>query len=285
VAGHARSRRVGAGLRDAGGRALREVVAEHGVELDRVDGARQAAARACTAYLELHIEQGPVWRREGRCGRGGERHVRRGAPRGSSSTGQASHAGTTPMDIAPRRGPRRRGDRAGRWSAVALRHSGVGTTGLAAPGAGDPHGGRRARPSSWPTCATRGRPLAAEMLEEARATARRGRRPRTAARWSESEMWRIEPIPFDAGSSPPRARPRGPGARWPAGRCTTPARWRATCPAAMMFTSSTAGLSHAKEEDTPEARPRARRSTRSYGSRSTWREAAGGRLARDQAVA
>src|SRR6266851_2817960 len=47
------------GRRDADGRLLPEVLAERGVELDRVLEARKQLAGAA-AYLELHIEQGPV---------------------------------------------------------------------------------------------------------------------------------------------------------------------------------------------------------------------------------
>ena len=50
------------------------------------------------AYLELHIEQGPVLEREGRAvaavtGTAGVERVR------LRFTGQAAHAGTTPMDM------------------------------------------------------------------------------------------------------------------------------------------------------------------------------------------
>src|SRR4051795_13041795 len=51
-------------LRDANGVRLEDVVGEHGVELDR---AHEAGARLqhVRAYLELHIEQGPVLESEG----------------------------------------------------------------------------------------------------------------------------------------------------------------------------------------------------------------------------
>jgi N-carbamoyl-L-amino-acid hydrolase len=45
--------------RDADGIALPDALAEHGVELDRALDARRQLAGAA-AYLELHIEQGPV---------------------------------------------------------------------------------------------------------------------------------------------------------------------------------------------------------------------------------
>ncbi len=56
-AGDARPRAV-AGLQDAEGRTMRDVLAEHGVDIER---APECAARreGLAAYLELHIEQGP----------------------------------------------------------------------------------------------------------------------------------------------------------------------------------------------------------------------------------
>src|SRR2546422_9403864 len=45
--------------KDADGNALPEVLAEHGVDLDRALEARKQLENAA-AYLELHIEQGPV---------------------------------------------------------------------------------------------------------------------------------------------------------------------------------------------------------------------------------
>jgi N-carbamoyl-L-amino-acid hydrolase len=48
-----------AGRRDAGGRAIEEVLAASGVELARAGG-KHELLRDAIAYLELHIEQGPV---------------------------------------------------------------------------------------------------------------------------------------------------------------------------------------------------------------------------------
>src|SRR5215218_5329075 len=82
--------------KDADGNALPEVLAEHGVDLDRALGARKQLANAA-AYLELHIEQGPVLETLdlplgvvlGTFGV--ERHQ-------VTFRGQAAHAGSTPMD-------------------------------------------------------------------------------------------------------------------------------------------------------------------------------------------
>ncbi len=82
--------------RDADGIALPDALAEHGVELDRALEA-QRQLEGAVAYLELHIEQGPVLESLdlplgvvlGTFGV--ERHL-------VTWRGQAAHAGSTPMD-------------------------------------------------------------------------------------------------------------------------------------------------------------------------------------------
>src|SRR2546421_4923381 len=82
--------------RDADGISLPDALAAHGVELDRALDARPELENAA-AYLELHIEQGPVLESMdlplgvvlGTFGV--ERH-------GVTFRGQAAHAGSTPMD-------------------------------------------------------------------------------------------------------------------------------------------------------------------------------------------
>jgi Acetylornithine deacetylase/Succinyl-diaminopimelate desuccinylase and related deacylases len=82
--------------RDAEGVALPDALAEHGVDLDRALEARTQLEGAA-AYLELHIEQGPVLESLdlplgvvlGTFGV--ERHL-------VTFRGQAAHAGSTPMD-------------------------------------------------------------------------------------------------------------------------------------------------------------------------------------------
>src|SRR4051812_27068206 len=81
---------------DANGVALPDALREHGVDLDRALDARSELESA-VAYLELHIEQGPVLESMdlplgvvlGTFGV--ERHQ-------ITWTGQAAHAGSTPMD-------------------------------------------------------------------------------------------------------------------------------------------------------------------------------------------
>src|SRR3954451_3000011 len=83
-------------LTDHDGRRLEEVLRERGVELDRALEAR-SRLRDVKAYLELHIEQGPVLESEGLpvgtvLGTVGvERHR-------AVFSGQAAHAGATPIE-------------------------------------------------------------------------------------------------------------------------------------------------------------------------------------------
>jgi hydantoinase/carbamoylase family amidase len=83
-------------LTDRDGVRLPDALAEHGVDLDRATEARSQLDNAA-AYLELHIEQGPVLERlDLPLGAvlgtfGVERHR-------ITWTGQAAHAGSTPMD-------------------------------------------------------------------------------------------------------------------------------------------------------------------------------------------
>src|SRR3954471_23559826 len=115
-----------ANLTDRDGVKLVDAVAEHGVDLDRAGEAR-AELRNAAAYLELHIEQGPVLEHLGLpmgavLGTFGvERHA-------VTFTGQAAHSGSTPM--AHRR------DALGGVSKlhlavreIAVRRGGVGTVG------------------------------------------------------------------------------------------------------------------------------------------------------------
>ncbi|MEK6274501.1 MAG: hydantoinase/carbamoylase family amidase [Actinomycetota bacterium] len=81
--------------RDADGNSLPDVLAEHGVDLDK---ASEANLKNAAAYLELHIEQGPVLESLNLplgvvLGTFGvERHQ-------VTFRGQAAHAGSTPMDV------------------------------------------------------------------------------------------------------------------------------------------------------------------------------------------
>ncbi|MFL5869243.1 MAG: Zn-dependent hydrolase [Thermoleophilaceae bacterium] len=228
------------GLRDTEGRALPEVLAEHGVELERAPGA-QSRREGVAAYLELHIEQGPVLEREGISvaavsGTFGDERKR------FVFDGQASHAGTTPMEMR-----RDAGLAAARLALavdrIAREHGGVGTAGAlrlepgivtAVPGRAEVLVDLRHAEAE---------PLAA-MLEETRRAAADSGCPVT-----EEHIWSIEPIPFDQRL----VRAAGAQRVIASGALHDAAQMALHVPTAMLFAPSTGGLSHAPGEDTPEA--------------------------------
>ncbi len=236
------------GARDAEDRPVRDVLAEHGVELDR---AGEAARRreGLVAYIELHIEQGPVLEREGLpiaavSGTVGvERHR-------FVFDGQASHAGTTPMEL------RRDAGLAAAQTALAVehiarRHDGVGTTGsmrlepgipTAVPGRAELLVDLR-HPDAGPL---------AEMLDEVREAARHAAAERGCA-VAFAEVWSIEPIRFDERLVAAAREAAGSDRTLASGALHDAAPMALVVPAAMLFTPSTSGLSHTREEDTPEA--------------------------------
>ncbi|MBD0281153.1 MAG: Zn-dependent hydrolase [Thermoleophilaceae bacterium] len=235
------------GLRDAEGGALGEVLAEHGVDLERTTAAT-ARRESLIAYLELHIEQGPVLEGEGLpvaavSGTFGVERYR------FSFDGQASHAGTTPMDM------RRDAGLAAAGTALAVeqiarRHEGVGTCGRVDLEPGIPTAVAGRADLLVDLRHAQGEPLAA-MLAETRAEAARAAAGRGCS-MSDSELWRIEPISFDGRLVTAALEAACTGRALPSGALHDAAEMARHLPAAMMFTSSTRGISHAKEEDTPE---------------------------------
>lgn len=247
------------GLTDADGRSLAEVVAEHGVDVDRAPDAAHRRERLA-AYLELHIEQGPVLESEGLAVAavtgtyGVERHR-------FTFVGQASHAGTTPMEMR-----RDAGLAAARLAlavdGIARRHGGVGTAGAmrlepgvvtAVPGRAQlavdlRHG--EAGPLADMLAAVR------KAAQEAAAGGSMAAGEAAAAgegvEVEESEIWHIEPIPFDGGLVGRALEAAGTRRRLASGALHDAAELARHVPTVMLFTSSTNGLSHAAEEDTPE---------------------------------
>jgi hydantoinase/carbamoylase family amidase len=114
------------GLRDAGGVTLADALASCGVDLDRATEATSSLDGA-VAYLELHIEQGPVLLGSSRLASavsgtvGVERHL-------ITFSGQAAHAGSTPMNV------RRDTLAAAAQATLAIRQSGIARGGVATVG-------------------------------------------------------------------------------------------------------------------------------------------------------
>ena len=237
-------------LVDAGGRRLEDVVREHGVDLDR---AHEAGSRLehVRAYLELHIEQGPVLEGEGLAVGtvlgtvGVERHR-------LVFRGQAAHAGSTPIE-------QRRDSflAAARFALelreVARRRNGVCTVGDARcePGVVTAVPGRT-------TLLVDQRNLSAgelaEMLAEMRSAAQ-GAADAERCTVEFEQLWRIDPIPFDreliAAATAACLEVAGSDRQLPSGPLHDAAEMARRVPTVMIFSSSTNGLSHTREEDTP----------------------------------
>jgi hydantoinase/carbamoylase family amidase len=234
-------------LTDAEGRILEDVLAENDVVLDRATEAR-TRREGLIAYLELHIEQGPVLEREGVAvaavsGTAGvERHR-------LTFTGQAAHAGTTPMAL------RHDAGLAAAQTALAVeeiarRHGGVGTTGRLSLAPGIPTAVAGEAELTVDLRHAEADPLA-DMLEETRRAADGAARERECA-LGESLIWQIEPVAFDERLVAAALEEAGSGRTLASGALHDAAEMARHLPVAMVFTPSTGGLSHAKEEDTPE---------------------------------
>ena len=238
--------------RDADGIALPDALREHGVELDRALEARRQLANAA-AYLELHIEQGPVLESLGLplgvvLGTFGvERHL-------VTWRGQAAHAGSTPMD--------RRRDALAGAARLALELRAIAER--AGGGAVCTSGGVVCRPGIVTSVVETAEQLLdqrhldaatlAAMLEDARASSERFAREENLD-VSFDRIWRIEPILFDPGlielADEAVREVAGTSHRLPSGPLHDAAEVaRAGIPTVMLFVQSLRGLSHTKLEDT-----------------------------------
>lgn len=239
-------------LRDRAGTPLPDALAAHGVDLKRARLAGRQAAGAA-AYLELHIEQGPVLEGMGLplgvvVGTFGvERHA-------ISFTGQAAHAGSTPMD-------RRRDAFAAAAKlgleirAIARRHGGVCTVGscVTRPGIVTAVVGECV--ITLDQRHMDAGELAAMLREAQEASEQFAAEEGCEVAWE--RIWRIEPIPFhpeliDMGEAAIRAV-SGSAHRLPSGPLHDAAEVsRAGVPTVMLFVQSLRGISHNKIEDTLE---------------------------------
>jgi beta-ureidopropionase / N-carbamoyl-L-amino-acid hydrolase len=237
---------------DAGGKALPEVLSAHGVDLDRALEARSRLDGAA-AYLELHIEQGPVLEALdlplgvvlGTFGV--ERHQ-------ITFRGQAAHAGSTPMD--------KRRDALGAAAKLALEIREIAKR--TGDGAVCTMGSCVTKPgivtSVVETCTVlldqrhldAGR--LASMLAEAKGASQRfADEEDVDAEWE--RVWSIEPILFDedliALADEAVNEVAGQSHRLPSGPLHDAAEVsRAGVPTVMLFVQSLRGLSHTKLEDT-----------------------------------
>jgi N-carbamoyl-L-amino-acid hydrolase len=238
--------------RDGDGIALPDALREHGVELDRALEARRQLEGAA-AYLELHIEQGPVLESLdlplgvvlGTFGC--ERH-------GITWRGQAAHAGSTPME--------KRRDALAGCAKLALEIRGIAKR--TGDGAVCTSGNVVCKPGIVTSVVETAEQLLdqrhldaeklAGMLAEAKeASERFAGEEDVEVSWN--RIWAIEPILFDEGlvelADEAVREVAGTSHRLPSGPLHDAAEVaRAGVPTVMLFVQSLRGLSHTKLEDT-----------------------------------
>jgi beta-ureidopropionase / N-carbamoyl-L-amino-acid hydrolase len=237
---------------DANGIRWEDALREHGVDLDRATESRRQLENAA-AYLELHIEQGPVLEAMGLpvggvLGTFGvERHL-------ITWRGQAAHAGSTPME--------QRRDALAGAAKLALGSRGVARR--AGGGAVCTSGGVVCKPGIVTSVVETAEQLLdqrhldadtlARMLTEAReASERFAAEENVDVSWD--RIWHIQPILFDeelvALADEAVREVTGQSHRLPSGPLHDAAEVaRAGVPTVMLFVQSLRGLSHTKLEDT-----------------------------------
>ncbi len=241
------------GLTDRDGTALPDALAAHGVELDRM---RESGRRldGALAYLELHIEQGPVLE---------QLDLSLGAVLGTFGvqrhrvrfTGAHAHAGASPMHLrrdaflaAARSSLAWRDDAAARDDVRATTGSVRVTPGIvtAFNGSCEVSLDQRALDAN----------VLADMLATARARSEEiAEEEGCTVAWE--RVWEIEPIPFDAElielADAAIAEVAGTSTRLPSGPLHDAAEMARRIPTVMLFVRSIGGVSHTKEEDTSDA--------------------------------
>ena len=238
------------GLRDSAGVTLPDALAKHGFGLDRLAEAR-GPLEGAAAYLELHIEQGPVLERLDQplgvvLGTFGLERTRVGF------AGQSAHAGSTPMEV-------RRDALAAAARLVfdlreiAKRGGGVGTVGTisarpgivtAVPGVCEIVLDQRHLEAGG---------LASMVVQARQAAERIAEEEEVQLDWQ--QIWSIDPIHFDPdlielGQAAVR-EVASDAPTLPSGPLHDAAEAaRVGVPTVMLFVQSLRGLSHTKEEDT-----------------------------------
>ena len=239
-------------LRDARGVALADALAECGVDLDRAPAAAERL-RGAVAYLELHIEQGPVLLDGGRlaCAVSGtvgvERHL-------MTFAGQAAHAGSTPMAL------RQDSLAAAARAALEIRqsainHYGLGTVGRmqSVPGVITAVAGstemqldqRHLDPDELAAMFAEAREACRSAAEEFNCTV------------EERDVFRAAPTPFDRAlvelaRAGVREAGGGAGEPIPSGPLHDATEIGRVVPTAMIFAQSDPPISHASIEDSGE---------------------------------
>jgi hydantoinase/carbamoylase family amidase len=241
-------------LKDKDGIALPEALKAHGIDLDRAKECRRQLKNAA-AYLELHIEQGPVLE---------SMDLPLGVVLGTFGVerhritwrGQAAHAGSTPMD--------KRRDALAGAAKLALEIRPIAQrTGA---GAVCTSGGVVCKPGIVTSVVETAEQLLdqrhldaaqlASMLDQAKAASRRfAEEEHLTVEWE--RIWNIEPILFHPDlielCDQAIRETCGTSHRLPSGPLHDAAEVaRAGVPTIMLFVQSLRGLSHTKLEDTKE---------------------------------
>jgi hydantoinase/carbamoylase family amidase len=239
---------------DAAGIRLPDALREHGVDLDSALAARSELEGAA-AYLELHIEQGPVLEAMGLplgvvLGTFGvERHQ-------VTFRGQAAHAGSTPMD--------KRRDALGGAARLELEIREIAKR--TGDGAVCTMGGVVTKPGIVTSVVETAECLLDQRhLDSAKLAAMLGDAKRASERFAGDEnievdwvrIWNIEPILFDEAliqlAEESIDEVVGTSHRLPSGPLHDAAELaRAGIPTVMLFVQSLRGLSHTRLEDTKE---------------------------------
>jgi hydantoinase/carbamoylase family amidase len=242
-----------AGLRDADGITLADALASCGVDLEEAPSARDRLDGAL-AYLELHIEQGPVLLDTGRPAAavsgtvGVERHL-------ITFTGQAAHAGSTPMRL------RRDTLAAAARAALAIRegaieHQGVATVGRmqSTPGVITAVAGetemqldqRQLDPAALASMLSGALQACAEAADEFGCTLE-------AQRVFSAEPTPFHPVLVEAARASIAELGGGDGEPVPSGPLHDATEIGRVIPTAMIFAQSDPPISHAAIEDSPES--------------------------------
>jgi N-carbamoyl-L-amino-acid hydrolase len=239
-------------LKDKDGVLLVDAVKAHGIDLDRALDAR-AELKNAAAYLELHIEQGPVLESRGEAMGavlgtfGVERHA-------ITFTGQAAHSGSTPM--AHRR------DALGGVSKlhlavreIAVKHGGVCTVGSVVTKPGIVTAVVGEAEMTLDQRHLDANVLAAMYREAREASERIAKEEKIEVAWR--KIWQIQPFPFHPKlidlTDEAIKETCGVSFRLPSGPLHDAAEvCRTGVPTVMLFVQSLRGISHNKIEDTKE---------------------------------
>jgi N-carbamoyl-L-amino-acid hydrolase len=244
--------------RDRSGVALVDALRDHGVSLETLpDAHRRLRSIDARAYLELHIEQGPVL-------------ASLGAPAGAvvgtfgverellRFTGQAAHAGSTPLAL------RRDAFLAAAQTAIECREAArrladagtpvVCTTGFVDVQPNIPTAIPGACEMSLDMRSLEPAALAAMVAAAHTAAARNATGNQVAVECR--RLWHIEPRRFDAGlvglCEDAVREETGQAPRLPSGPVHDATEMAGLMPTVMLFAASPNGLSHCREEDSPD---------------------------------